>query len=670
MRPTRTAPQRAQAPAKAAQRQPGLIGTLSFLWEKSHALCIALAIALVLALGWAFDAIATYGRIYQGVSVGEVDVSGMTVDEAAAALDARYGTALAATTVFIFGSQETADTADIDELMIQQDAIAEQISYEEAESSRTMWMANAETLDAYFPAHALADEALQVGRDGHLFDRIAAGTSGWDIAPRIAFDDAKLESMIENIDATLGELRVDWGIKVEDGVASVTEGHDGEMMDSARFVEKLTHDLLVDQSDRLKMVAQIEYAPIRIDEQQAQVVCDAINSAIAEGASFTYDGSDLDADRVMVGEWVATEVTGEDGSWKLSPYLDPTDASQSIAAALTEGEMGSTVGVRFEVDGDDVTVVPDSAVVIPSAGTAVAELDETLFGIFRETGELEIGEMRFGIPIQAETTHGPFTFDEALADGVISRIATFTTSYNDTASTQNRKFNIHRAADSLNDTIITRDGGTWSFNEYAGSCDEASGYKPANAIVEGEVVAEPGGGICQVATTVFNAVYESGFPIDERHNHTLRMNSYPDGRDAAIAYPRLDLRWTNDSDSDVLMRTSYSETTVTVSLYGVPLGYVVETETGDWEESERYKVKLEVDEEKPSDYSKVKTVGTDGMEIYVIRTVTDANGEVVREDRFDSLYSPVDKVIVVGPDTTIDIEDRQVVRKTKSSKSS
>ena len=93
-----------------------------------------------------------------------------------------------------------------------------------------------------------------------------------------------------------------------------------------------------------------------------------------------------------------------------------------------------------------------------------------------------------------------------------------------------------------------------------------------------------GGGICQVATTVFNAVYEAGLPIKERHNHSLYIASYPTGRDAAVDYPGTTLIWENNQNSDVVMKTSYTDDSITVQLYSVHTGYSVETDTGEWEE--------------------------------------------------------------------------------------
>ena len=78
---------------------------------------------------------------------------------------------------------------------------------------------------------------------------------------------------------------------------------------------------------------------------------------------------------------------------------------------------------------------------------------------------------------------------------------------------------------------------------------------------------------------MFNAVYEAGYPVTERRNHSLYISSYPTGRDAAIAYPDLDLTWVNDGTSDVLMRSRYTDSSLTVTLYGIDPGYVVSTQT-------------------------------------------------------------------------------------------
>ena len=230
---------------------------------------------------------------------------------------------------------------------------------------------------------------------------------------------------------------------------------------------------------------------------------------------------------------------------------------------------------------------------------------------------------------------------------MISSIASFTTEY--TVEPTSRQHNIHLGADLLNNSIIEAGGGRWSFNDISGDYNEEAGFQGAGAILDGEFVDAIGGGICQVATTVFNAVYESGFPVITRHNHSLYIASYPVGRDAAVAYPDLNLVWENDSASDVLLAMTYTDTTVTATLYGVNPEYQVSTQVGEWQAGEKYKTKTTVDENLAPGTSYVKTVGSDGRKISIVRTVKDKNGTILHEDLFSSTYDPLNEVKVEGP---------------------
>ena len=193
-------------------------------------------------------------------------------------------------------------------------------------------------------------------------------------------------------------------------------------------------------------------------------------------------------------------------------------------------------------------------------------------------------------------------------------------------------------------------GGTWSFNGTSGECNAERGFLGAGAIIDGEYEDAVGGGICQVATTVFNAVYDAGYPVPTRYNHSLYIASYPAGRDAAVSWDELDLVWKNDGASDVLMRTSYTDTSVTVTLYGVDPGYRVSTNVGEWTEGEKHKTKTERDDSMAPGTSYVKTAGTDGRKITVIRTVASSDGSILHEDPFYSTYDPVTEVVVAGPE--------------------
>ena len=271
----------------------------------------------------------------------------------------------------------------------------------------------------------------------------------------------------------------------------------------------------------------------------------------------------------------------------------------------------------------------------------------------------EVGQPVVEVTTQATPTS--LTFDEALSRGLVEEISSYTTEYSDAESMANRRHNIHLAADLLSDSIVPANGGVWSFYETSGECNEEAGFLGAGVIIEGEHDDAVGGGICQVATTVFNAVYDSGFPVLRRYNHTLRLTNYPDGRDAAVNWPDLDLRWQNDCASDVLLRCSYTETTLTVTLYGVDPGYVVSTQTGDWQEGEAHKTKVECDESMAEGASYVEVAGVDGSSISVFRTVRDQAGNVLHEDEFASLYQPEAEVVVAGPGTKVVVGEETLV---------
>ena len=99
------------------------------------------------------------------------------------------------------------------------------------------------------------------------------------------------------------------------------------------------------------------------------------------------------------------------------------------------------------------------------------------------------------------------------------------------------------------------------------------------------------------------------------------------------------------------MRTSYTDTSVTVTLYGVDPGYHVSTDVGEWTEGEKHKTKTERDDSMAPGTSYVKTAGTDGRKITVIRTVTSSDGSILHEDPFYSTYDPITEVVVAGPET-------------------
>jgi vancomycin resistance protein YoaR len=164
---------------------------------------------------------------------------------------------------------------------------------------------------------------------------------------------------------------------------------------------------------------------------------------------------------------------------------------------------------------------------------------------------------------------------EARAMGITGVVGSYTTTY---AGTPGRLHNVQLVAE-LIDGALVAPGARFSFNETTGDRNEAKGFEEAPVIINGELKTGIGGGVCQVSTTLFNAVFEAGLSIERRTNHALYISHYPLGRDATVNYPDIDLVFTNDTDKWLLVRTFVGAGSLTVNLYGTPQNRRVETDT-------------------------------------------------------------------------------------------
>lgn len=624
---------------------------------------VALVAVLLFGGGFLVDWALNHGRVHSGVFVGDVDLSGKKIDEAERLIEERYGSLLENTRVVIFASDEAARTVDVDEEIAQEEALAEQVSVEEARENKKLWWTNAEQLGVALPSEELAEQAYQVGRgDGGSIARLKALFAERVIPIGASYNEERFEELASDIDLTIGDPRVDFDVAVEEGEARLVEGHDGYMVNRDAFRASLDAAFFSDAVPDASFTASVEYAPLRITRDQAQTACDYANSALSTEVSFAYGDQSWTTSRVELGSWLTTEVKAVKNGYALDLLLDDAKAKPSLLSNIHWENAERAIAVDFEEADGTVSVLTDGTVEVPQLEEAVSLLDDALFSAYRESAGVPAGKVEASsdsisveggvcaVTVANGLAPESMTFDEALGFGLVSEVSSFTTEYVNSSSTENRRHNIHHAADIINNSIVQSGGGTWSFNERVGECTTEAGFLGAGAIVNGEYDDAVGGGICQVATTVFNSIYEGGYPIVRRYNHSLYIASYPTGRDAAIAYPDLDLVWRNDSTSDVLMRCSYTDSSLTVSLYSVDQGYVVSSTTGDWAEGEAYSTKTVVDEKAKPGSSRVETAGRNGRKITVHRIVKDAAGNVLIDDSFTSNYAPVTEVIVKGPD--------------------
>jgi LysM repeat protein len=167
-------------------------------------------------------------------------------------------------------------------------------------------------------------------------------------------------------------------------------------------------------------------------------------------------------------------------------------------------------------------------------------------------------------------------------------------------------------------------------------------------IINGELETGLGGGVCQVSTTVFNAAYEGGLKITARTNHALYISHYPQGRDATVDYPDVDLRFVNDTKHWLLLRTFVGSSSLTVTLYGTPVDRKVVSETSPLVETGPPPVKRIEDPTLLKGQEVVDESGSPSLATSVHRRVYTKDGKLLYDDRWYSSYRGETRVVRVG----------------------
>jgi vancomycin resistance protein YoaR len=233
---------------------------------------------------------------------------------------------------------------------------------------------------------------------------------------------------------------------------------------------------------------------------------------------------------------------------------------------------------------------------------------------------------------------------EARAMGITGRVAGYTTYY---GGDPNRIHNVQLVA-RLIDKALIAPGKVFSFNDTTGERTQDKGFLEAPVIINGELENGLGGGVCQVSTTVFNAAFEAGLPIESRTNHALYISHYPQGRDATVNYPDIDLKFRNDTGHWLLVRTFVGSYALTVKLYGTPQGRRVESETGELKETGPPGLKRVPDPSMLTGTEVIEESGEPSRSTSVVRRVYSRGGKLLSETAWSSWYRSEPEVVRYG----------------------
>jgi vancomycin resistance protein YoaR len=236
------------------------------------------------------------------------------------------------------------------------------------------------------------------------------------------------------------------------------------------------------------------------------------------------------------------------------------------------------------------------------------------------------------------------TTAEAQSMNITGLVAGYETVY---GGDPNRIHNVQLVSHLIDGHVIAP-GATFSFNEATGARTAAKGFLQAPVIINGELQTGLGGGVCQVSTTVFNAAYEAGLPITERTNHALYISHYPQGRDATVDFPDVDLRFVNDTGHWLLLRTWVGPSSLTVALYGTPLHRRVVSDVRPLVVVSSPPVKKVPDPSLAAGQKVVQDAGDPARKTSVRRRVYSASGKLLSDTVFYSSYRAQPEVLRVG----------------------
>jgi vancomycin resistance protein YoaR len=444
-----------------------------------------------------------------------------------------------------------------------------------------------------------------------------------DLVPPIrAYDAAltyELELLAKAIDRPHREAQlVRRGLHI-----TIAAGATGRSLDTQAAREVLVHSLA--SFSRESVVG----LPVRVDEPRVTVA--------------TLTGAQRTASRIIAAP--VTLIAGPTRlrlpRWRLAKLLDlSTMRFSGPAADAYFARLEKTVDTPprdadFAVTSDGkVRVVPSK----PGLGLDVPQSATRIFAaatkVTNRTATLVLAEQ------QPKRTTA-----EAQAMGITGTVGSYETFYGGIA---NRIHNVQLVAHLVDHKFIAP-GETFSFNGTTGERSAAKGFLEAPVIVNGELQTGLGGGVCQVSTTVFNAAYEAGLPITSRTNHALYISHYPLGRDATVDYPGIDLKFVNDTNHWLLLRTWVGSSSLTVVLYGAPQHRRVESTTAPLRVVSPPPVQKTVDATLKPGEVVVDDYGVPAQATSVERKVWDASGKLLSDATWYSSYRSEPKIVRVGP---------------------
>ena len=499
---------------------------------------VPVVLLAVLVIAWAIDT--SSGKVGRNVELAGTDVSRLSEDELAARVD-----------------ETAAELADTPVELVVGDQ-----SYETTAGELGL------TLDE----DATVASALDVGESSFVPARPFAwlGSLVSDRQAPVLFH-VNAEEVATTVVELEGDARTaptEPAVKVVDGAFEVVPGVDGKGLDPADIARRLpgvAEAAVAEGDDVVRLEAEVGPIPPVGSDEAAQAEADAAEELVSEPIEVQTSGGNRTITSDQLRSWVKL-VSNPDGT---------------VDVTFDEAKVASTLRRAYaDVDGH-----PANATITLEGGAPVIRADHPgTICCTAGSGAVILAALQNGThSVELELTEGPasFTAADAQAYGIKQPVCGnnawrsgapttgppgFTTYHDPTGA---RITNIHRMADLVRGAVVAP-GASFSINDYVGERTAEKGFVEAGAIRSGQHVTEIGGGVSQFATTMFNAAYFCGLQIDESQAHSEYFDRYPRGREATMGFPAPDLRFTNNTPYGILIWTSYTQNSLTITMYSTP----------------------------------------------------------------------------------------------------
>lgn len=440
------------------------------------------------------------------------------------------------------------------------------------------------------------------------------------LEPVSTVDRTDLGAALEAVTETLSTPPVDGTITLVDGVPQTTPSADGVTLDIPAGVDLLAESWLT-QARPIELPTTV--APPDIDDADVTEALSTLVEPLGDApVTVEVDGqsAELPVD-VLLG--VASFVP-EDGELKL--VLDgPT---------LVEAVIARTTDLLTSPEEPSFTFNRTGPVVVPGQPGTTIDPDDLASAV----AEAATGGGERVAAVELVQTDPAESAAEIAALGIREIVSEFSTPL---TSEPRRTRNIANGASKLNGMLI-RPGEEFNLGDALGPLDAAHGYTTAGAIVNGEHTDAWGGGLSQMSTTTYNAAFFAGYELVEHHPHSEWFRRYPEGREATIFTPQINMRWRNNTPYGALLQSWVDGGRVYVRIWSTP-HFTVETTT-----SRRSGVVSPRTVYSDSPTCSPQSAGNPGFQVTVTRTVF-LDGVQQDHESWTVRYKPQNAVVCGSP---------------------